>query len=183
MIVHTTNSLSDGDKGNRELKAHAVHATLSPQLSADLQTQHFCTTNWDCALSASDTSQVLCPQLRSQRIKHFASVPLTLREQQLSRARDGFPDHCVTKEQQLRWRMCKPPISSTMLHESQKTCQGTNRENLGENPPALPCKTSGAFGAKRRKQPRYAAPAPTERRVWSPNKSCTSKRVRDNAKT
>ena len=40
-------------------KAHAVHATLSPQLSVDLQTQHFCTTNWDCALSASSTSRVL----------------------------------------------------------------------------------------------------------------------------
>ena len=90
MIVHTTTSLLDGDKGNKEQKAHAVHATLSPQLSVDLQTQHFSTTNWDCALSASDTSQVLCTQLRSRRVRHFASAPLTLREQQLSRARDGF---------------------------------------------------------------------------------------------
>ena len=62
MIVHATNSLPDGDKGNREQKAHAQHASLSPQLSVDLQTKLFCSTNWDCALSASDTSQVLCPQ-------------------------------------------------------------------------------------------------------------------------
>ena len=48
-----------------------MHSTLSPQLSFDLQTQHFCTTNWG---------------LRSQRFRHFASAPLTLREQQLSRA-------------------------------------------------------------------------------------------------
>ena len=89
MIVHTTNSLPDRDKGNRTQEAHAVHATLSPQMSVDPQTQHFCTTNCDCALRASDTSQVPRPQLRSQRLMHFANAPLTLREQQLSQAKDG----------------------------------------------------------------------------------------------
>ena len=46
-------------------------------------------TDSDCALSASGTSQVLCPQLRSQR-RHFASVPFAFREQRLPRARGGF---------------------------------------------------------------------------------------------
>ena len=90
MIVYTTNSLPDRDEGNKTQEAHAVHASLSPQMSVDPQTQHFCSTNCDCALSASGTSQVLCPQLRFQRFSHLASASLTLREQRLSQARDGF---------------------------------------------------------------------------------------------
>ena len=127
MIVHTTNSPPGRDKGSWTQEAPAVHATLSPQLSVNPQTQHFCTTNCNCAPSASGTSQVLCPQLRSQRLRHFASVPFTLRER-LPRARDGFQTHCVTKEQQLHWR-----VSCLTSH---KTGQGTNREKQGENLPA-----------------------------------------------
>ena len=60
---------------------------------------------------------------------------------------------------------------------SHKSGQGTNRENSGENLPALPCKTSRAVGAKR-------SPAPTEGRVWSPHKrapqnGCETKQRRE----
>ena len=150
MIVPTTNSLPDGDKGNimrmpcKRLLPHNCLSicrlnTSAPQSGTALtalQTPRKCSVH-NCAPSASGTSR----ELRSP------FVNISFHEQ------GWVPDHCVTKEQQLHWRMCEPSNTSTMLHESQKTGQGTSRENQGENLPALPCNTSGAVGAKRKTTP------------------------------
>ena len=120
--------------------------------------------------------------LRSQRFRHLASAlsTQTLREcsfhlpSTTTSANNGLiPDHCVTKEQQLHWRVSEPSNTPTMLHESQHR-SGTNIEKQGEICLPCPAKLSAQSGQKW-KRPRCAVPAPTEGRVWSPHKTCTSK--------
>ena len=128
MIVQTTNSLLDGDKGNREHKAH-VHSTLSPQLSFDLQ-----------------TSTLLHHKLglRSQRFRHFANAPLTLREQQLSRANK------IARVTKMSGIQQGQPVNFALLYKNFGRSWGKKKNN-----------------------------AALEGCVWSPHKTCTSKRVRD----
>ena len=98
MVVHTTNSLPDGDEGNKTQEDNAAHATLClcPQLFVDPQTQHFRTTNCDCAFSGPGTSQVLCPQLRFQRL--VAQVKSRVREPKpTEKTREKLCLHCPAK--------------------------------------------------------------------------------------
>ena len=103
----------------------------------------------------------------SQRFRHLASAlsTTTLPAHQALRTSKGWvPDHCVTKEEQLHWRMCEPSNTSTMFHESQKRFRELTektREKICLHGPAKLPAQSGQKG----KQPRCAAPAPTEGRV------------------
>ena len=65
---------------------------------------------------------------------------------------------------------------------SHKSGQGTNREKNGEHLPALPRKTSGAVGAKRKTTP-LRRPCTDRRTCLVSTQICTSKRVRDNTMT
>ena len=77
----------------------------------------------------------------------------------------------------------EPSNTSTLLHESQERVREPT-ENTSEKI-CLLCsrKTSGAVGAKKENNPTAAPSVLPEGRVWSPHKTCTSKRVRDNRRT
>ena len=74
----------------------------------------------------------------------------------------------MTKEQQLHWRVSEPSNTPTMLHESQNR-SGNQRRKKEKICLHCPAKLPAQLGQKG-KQPRYAAPAPTEGRVRSPHK-------------
>ena len=148
MIVHTTNSLPDGNKGNKEQEVHAVHTTLSPQQSVDLQPQHFCNTNWEYVPSASGTSRVLRSNFHEQGM---GSRPLRDK-----RATTALADVRAFKYIDNVARVTKKRVKETTEKTRVKICLHC--------PAKLPAQ-SGQKG----KQPRCAAPAPTEGRVWSPH--------------
>ena len=166
MIVHTTNSLPDGDKGKQEQKAHAVHANLSPQLSVDLQTQQFCSTNQDCAPSATGTSRVLRSPFVNNSFHEQGMGSTLLRDK---RATTALADVCAFKYIDNVARVIKKRV--------REPTEKTREKNCLHCPAKLPAQ-SGQKG----KQPLCAAPAPTEGRVRSPHKTCTSKRVRENTR-
>ena len=107
--------------------------------------------------------------LRSQRFRHLASAlsttalpaPQTPRECSVHlpltttpASKGWIPDRSVTKEQQLHWRVIEPSNTPTLLDGSQTRSGNQQRtKQQGEHLPALPCKTSGAVGSKRKTTP------------------------------
>ena len=71
-----------------------MHANLSPQLSVDLQTQQFCSTNWDCAPSATGTSRVLRSPFVNNSFHEQGMGSTLLRDK---RATTALADVCALK--------------------------------------------------------------------------------------
>ena len=129
MVVHTTNSLPDRDKGSKTQEAHAVRATLSLSLHKSLSIRRLNT-------SAPQTVTALSALQALRKCSvHNCAFSASLRECSAHPSRTTtftskglIPDHCVTKEQQLHWRMREPSMTPTMSHESQIGSENQQRK-------------------------------------------------------
>ena len=146
----------------RKLNTSAPHTVTA--LSA-LRAPRMCSVH-NCAPSASGTSRMLRPPFVNNDFHEQGMDFRPLRD----------------KKKQLHWRMCEPSNTPTKLHESRIGSGNQKRKKQGEHLPALPRKTSGAVGAKRKTTP-LRRPCTDRRTCLVSTQICTSKRVRDNTRT